>query len=400
MTSPIASCALMLAWALFCVPGPTAAANLEAEGVANIKPVGLERARQMAIEDAKEQVAMRAGVDIESTNIVGPRGVPLESSRIRKSALGDITIVREWQSDEQVHVRISANVDMSGAGLSASHKYKKKLAAVPFVVRKSTVSDDIDDIGKGFAGELMRRLDDSNKFLTKRSTYTLPPNAAGPSEDREAIVHLATMYDSQFLIAGEIIDAGTGEVGGVLGWFKHTQRRFEAQVFVYDGSTGTLIARHRVEQSAIGDIAVGRDKVFAGTSFMATNYGKAISAAIDASAALIVHDLENIPFTARVIRIADDKLVIDAGGTSLIAPGDKLVAYRLHKELPVMSYGSDAQFGITESPVATVSIVQVQPQFSICALPANSKAGQMEIGDLVRFDVVNRQPEPRPARMY
>lgn len=392
---------LWIAAALVLLASPLRAAIIEAEGVAAINPVGVERARQMAVQDAKNQVSMQAGVEIEMASIVTPRGVPLESSRIRPTAtIGKVTILREWQTGDNFHVRISANVESSEQVLAGSLKYKKKIAATPFVIRKSFVTDDIDDIGKGFASELLRRLDNGNKFLTKRSAYVLPSNSYGPSQDGAAVMHLATMYDSQFLIAGEIVDAGESFEGGYFGVFQHKKRRFEIEVFLYDGLTGTLISRHRIEKFAVGDVAIGRDKPFSSASFLATNFGQAIGQAIDTAAEMISRDLESLPFTARVIRIADGRFYIDAGGTSLVAPGDKLVAYRLRREFPVAGFGSGTEYGITETPVATVSIVQVQPLFSICALPANAKGATIELGDLVRFDFINQAPDAGRPNLF
>ncbi|MES2297909.1 MAG: flagella assembly protein FlgT middle domain-containing protein [Pseudomonadota bacterium] len=389
-------CALVV---LLCAP--LHAVTLEAEGLASIKPVGLERARQIAIADAKDRLTIAAGADIEANSIVNPKGANFESSRMRAAVIvGDITIVREWQTGDQLHVRISANVDVSAGAISASHKYKKKIAATPFVSRKSLSTEDIDDIGKGFAAELTRRLEGGGKFLTKRSSYVLPGASSGPSQDSEAVMHLATMYDSQFLVSGDIIDADSVDAGGYFGLFQHKERQLELEFFVYDGLTGNLIARHRVKQTASGEVQVGRDKPFGSAAFLATSFGQAISRAIDAAAMQITRDLENLPFTARVIRVVDERLYIDAGSTSLVSPGDKMVAYRVRKEFPVTGYGSGADYGITETRVATVAVAQVQPLFSICTLPAESKGVKMEVGDMVRFDIVNRQPEAAPGGIF
>lgn len=89
-----------------------------------------------------------------------------------------------------------------------------------------------------------------------------------------------------------------------------------------------------------------------------------------------------------------DRIYIDAGSTSSIAPGDQLIAYRLRKEVPLTSVTSGAEYGISETPVATVSIIQVQPSFSICALPGKTTGTVLEAGDLVRFEFIGTPHTP------
>jgi hypothetical protein len=70
-----------------------------------------------------------------------------------------------------------------------------------------------------------------------------------------------------------------------------------------------------------------------------------------------------------------------------VAPGDQLVIYRLDARQQV--YGADplVPLGTVESPVGTVSIVQVQPGFSIGTVMPPAAVRQVSAGDMVRFDV-------------
>ena len=379
-------CIALTAMMLFVLALPLRAEVIEAEGVASIKTSGIERARQLAIEDAKDQASMQAGVEVRTATMVSQGGISFETGRMRPTArIGKVTVVREWQAGDDFHVKISANLEHH---LLVSQKYKKKITATPFFIQKSYLTGDLDDISTGFSRELLRRLDAGNKFIIKNSLYVLPVASNGPSQDNTAVMRLATLYTSQFVIAGEILDVGSSDEGGFFDFFQHKRRRFDVDVFVYDGLTGALIARHRMSEFADGDVFVGRDKQFGSASFFSTKYGQAINRTIDAAAELISKDLEQLPFTAKVIQITDGNIYIDAGGTSFIAPGDKLVAYRIKRELSLRGLGSGSEYGITETPVATVSIIQVQPMFSICTLPSSAKNVTMEVGDLVRFDFV------------
>lgn len=377
--------------ALILLPLPLMAAIIEAEGVAAIKPVGLEQARQMAFQDAKNKISLQAGVGIEMSTALGAERVPLESSRMRPAAtIGKETILREWQTGDYYHVRISVNMESSDDVAPVSKKYKKKITSTPFKIRKSYVTDDIDELANGFSNELLHRLEIENKFLTKKSQYVISANLSGASQDNTAVMRIASMHDSQFVISGEIVDAGISYDGGYFGILQQKKRRFEVDVFVYDGLTGALIASHKVGAFSTGDVAIGRSKPFASAAFFSTNFGQAINRTIDSVAELISKDLESVPFTAKIIKIADGQIYIDAGGTSFVAPGDKLVAYHRQRELSIIGFGPGSEYGVTETPVGTVSIVQVQPLFSIATLLTRVKGVKVEVGDFIRFDFVGK----------
>lgn len=376
--------------ALSLSPGPLFAGIIEAEGVAAIKPAGVERARQLALQDAKDQVMLQAGVGVEISSAMSSSKIPLESSRMRAAAIIEkITIDREWQMDDYFHVHISANIRTSDEDASViNRKYKRKIAATPFFSKKSY--NDIDDIEQGFSNELLRRLEHGNRFLTRKTQYSITANASGATQDAGAVVSMASMYDSQFLISGEIVDASISNGSGILGLLQYKQRHFEVDFFVYDGLTGALIASHRVDALVTGDVTVGRDRPFGSASFFSTEFGQAINKTINSAAELISKDLENLPFTAKVTKIVDGRIHIDAGATSFVAPGDKLVAYRRRREFSTNGYSPSSEYRLTETPIATVSIVQVQPLFSIGMLPASSKDAVVGIGDFVRFDFVGQ----------
>lgn len=364
---------------------PAQAAVFEAEGVAAIKPAGPERAREMAIKEAIDQVANQAGLEVRGESRVDSQGIPLESSRVRATVkVGEVRVIREWQDDDHFHVRISAVTEQSNYVMTATRKYKKKITATPFLIRKQYQINDIDNLSSGFSRELMRRLADKNEFLTRNSRDVIAMDSNGLRPDPMAMMELAQQNDSQFIVSGEIVDAGNSQDGKR--WFGTDKRWFELDLVVYDGLTGSLIARHRLGEFAEGNVLIGHEKPFASKSFLATPYGQAINKTIDAAAEMITVDLERIPFAAKVIRVENGQVYVNVGGTSLLAPGDRLVVYHKETRFSTSGFGSSQEYGITETPVATVSIVQVQPLFSIGTLLTGGKNASVEAGDLVRFD--------------
>jgi hypothetical protein len=370
------------------------AATIEAEGVAKVNAGGMELTRQSAIRDAVRQASMQtSGVMIETTEKVTPSGSSTTSSRVRTDInLGKPTIVREWTEGELFHVLVRIDAVQPDTPITREHpSYKKKIVATPFHIYKSRQVTDLDDIANGFPRELVRRLENTGKFLTRISKYVFsvePSRTAIP--DINAVKELSGTNDSQFVVSGEILDAGSESEGGALGFFETKKRRFEVEIFIHDGITGAQIAHHRLFRSATGDVIVGRDKPFGTSAFFSTDFGKAVDAMFDSAVALILTELDALPFTAKISRIQEEKIYIDAGATSYIAPGDTLSVYRLKDELQISGSGTNSRYSAPETPIATVTINQVQPLFSIGELSVSPKSAKVRSGDYVRFESLNR----------
>lgn len=369
------------------VAGLAHAAPIEAEGVAAIADGGAARARQLAIKDALEQLGLRSGARVELAAGAGTRGA-YDSSRVQPTAEFDrYTVVREWQSGPMLHVRVAVKEEEARPKGSVNLGYKKKIVVTPFHVRRSPQLDDVDDIATRLPQELLRRLTGTGKFLGKSSPYVISPGASGPGTDTAAVRRLAAMHEGQFVISGEIVDAGHFGKPALYGLIDRKARRIEIEFFVHDGLTGVLLARRTASVEQVGTQRIGRDKPFGSASFAATLFGGAIMRALDDGVAGILLDLAPLPFMAKVVQVQGERIFIDAGSTSSVTPGDQLVLYRADPRQQV--YGADplAPLGTVESPVGTVSIVQVQPGFAIGTMTPPSTARQVSAGDLVRFDV-------------
>ena len=367
---------------------PVFAAPLEAEGVAAIADGGLARARQLAIRDALEQLGLRSGARVDVATGTSTRGKTVESSRVQPAFdFERYTVLREWQTGQQLHVRIAVKEEDARPRGSVNLGYKKKIVVTPFRVRRSPQLDDVDDIATRLPQELLRRMGSSGKFLGRESAYVISPGTNGPSADTAAVRRIASMYESQFVISGEILDAGNFEQPAWYGLIEKDARRIEIAFYVHDGLTGVLIARRTALVEQVGERRVGRDKPFGSASFAATPFGGAILRALDEGIAGVAADIAALPFMAKVVQVQGERIFIDAGSTSSVAPGEQLVIYRLDPRQQV--YGADplVPLGTVETPVGTLSIVQVQPGFSIGTVTPPGAARQVSAGDMVRFDV-------------
>ena len=369
---------------------PAQAAPAEAEGVALIDEGGTARARQAAIRDALEQLGLRsaARVDVATGSGARPAGKPLESSRVQPGAEFDnYQVVREWQTGQLLHVRVAVKEEEARPRGNVNLAYRKKIVVTPFHVRSSPQLDDIDNIATRLPQELLRRMGETGKFLGKDSPYVIAPGTTGPAADTAAVRRIAALYESQFVISGEIIDASNFGKPAYYGLLKKDARRIEIAFYVHDGLSGALVARRTVVAEGVGERRIGRDKPFGSASFAATPFGGAILRALDEGIDLITRDIAPLPFMAKVVQVQGERIFIDAGSTSSVTPGDQLVLYRSDARQQV--YGNDplVPLGTVEAPLGTVAIVQVQPGFAIGRIEPASAAKQVSAGDLVRFDV-------------
>jgi hypothetical protein len=370
-------------------PLPGIAAPLEAEGVAAVNGGNLAQARQAAIRDALEQLGLRSGARVDVAAGASTRGnKSFESSRVQPAAdFARYTVLREWQTGQLLHVRIAVKDEDARPRGSVNLAYKKKLVVTPFHVRRSPQLDDVDDIATRLPQELLRRMTAGGSFLGKESPYVISPGSSGPSADTAAVRRIAAMYESQFVVSGEIVDASNFDKPAYFGLVNKDARRIEIAFYVHDGLTGVLLARHTALVEQVGERRVGRDKPFGSASFAATPFGGAILRALDEGIAGITADIAALPFMAKVVQVQGERIVIDAGSASSVAPGDQLVIYRADPRQQV--YGADplAPLGTVETPVGTISIVQVQPGFAIGTVTPPAAAKQVSAGDMVRFDV-------------
>lgn len=367
---------------------PVCAAPAEAEGVAAIAGGKLAQARQTAIRDALEQLGLRSGARVDVAAGASTRGKTVESSRVQPAFDFDrYTVLREWQTGQVLHVRIAVKEEDARPRGSVNLAYKKKIVVTPFHVRRSPQLDDVDDIAIRLPQELLRRMTAGGQFLGKESPYVISPGSNGPSADTAAVRRIAGMYESQFVISGEIVDAGNFDKPAWYGLINKDARRIEIAFYVHDGLTGVLLGRRTALVETVGERHVGRDKPFGSASFAATPFGGAILRALDEGIAAITADIAALPFTAKVVQVQGERIYIDAGSTSSVAPGDQLVVYRADPRQQV--YGADplAPLGTVEAPVGTLSIVQVQPGFAIGTMTPPGTARQVSAGDMVRFDV-------------
>jgi Flagellar assembly protein T, middle domain len=303
--------------------------------------------------------------------------------------------------------------------------YRKKLLLAHFQLQNPADANDLSHFQDGLQQELSRMLSASDHYLPQRTVneaaFNLQPGFYDPVLQPERVRELARRYGTQFVVGGVIRDIGAyGEQYG-LAWgsdirsgerkispsipmlklngglpalaelglkIKPASRRFEADVYVFDGASGALLKQQRFADSATGDVIQGRDYIFGSRRFYETDFGKMVEQQLEQMVAGVDQALACQAFAARISRVDKDRIFIDAGSTARITKGDKLQLFRVsgpHQLVAAVNGDSSMSLGTPEALLSAVTITQVQPLFAIAILESGSI--RPEVGDYVRFSM-------------
>lgn len=418
---------LLVPVGLLLISGPVQAQTVEAEGAARIES-SLPQAKRMALQDAIRQALIQADVSISTTTVTSSKGVMSDNMRLSaRGRVTHVTILNEWTGDGHYYVKIRARVPgdepamvivrakdsgdvddffensgdtvsavMRGNGgvIPASH-YRRKVAVSQFHVLDRTQIHDLPKIETELARELERRLASDGRVLTvDASQYLLPLTEEGVISQRRILGALpparephqvasefAESLGVQFVLTGVIRDMG------VSNHFLGTKmRHLELDLFIHDGISGASVARHRisetVEESLLPEMNPTEVSVMS-EKFFASPFGHKVDQMLDRMVNLVVKDVAEQPFTARVVRAEDNKVYFDAGGIANIRVGDVLNTYKL-SEVPVKDFPGQRALGYTETPATTLVVTQVQRLFSVGELI--EETARLAPGDVIRFE--------------
>ncbi|QEL54913.1 flagellar assembly protein T N-terminal domain-containing protein [Chromobacterium paludis] len=409
--------------AAFVLTAPASAAVLSAEGVAPLDN-GALAARDMAIRDAMRLISIGQGARVESVQVL-ENGRPAESATLTASGAvqGKVRVVNEYQQGKLYHVKIEVDTDGIEAGAPARSRdpscamppgrsLRRKLVTTYFNVDRPAEASDLADLATALPTELARRLA-RNPLLKVRDANTVSVLAdsriAEPAAGRDIASQLGLRQNVQFVVAGRVLSTSVtenslrpsffesnntsdqsaiynGPFSGLFGGgakYRPIQRQFDMEIWVYDGLTGSLLADERVGGLAKGEVVPKLPKPFASAGFWSTDYGRLVDKLMDKAAQRVDDIVSCIPFSARVVRKEGNRVYINAGLLDGMAVGDKLLLYKRSSGQPVRDLISGADLGMPESLNGDVSLIQVQPNFSIGVMQSNSQP--VAEGDYVRF---------------
>ncbi|MDF0604202.1 flagellar assembly protein FlgT [Neisseriaceae bacterium TC5R-5] len=410
--------------------GTTHAEILSAEGVAPLEQ-GVTAARDLAMQDALKLLALSQGARVESAQLLD-KGQLTESGSLTPiaPAQGQLRIVKEFAKDGLYHVLVeldtgskpaaaattvaagAVSAERSRCAMPPGRALRRRLVTTYFQVDRPAEASDMPELATMLPTELARRLGHKPLF-TVRDANTVSLLADGhiaePAAGAEMARRIGQQEGVQFVVAGRVLSTSVTAKGVKTSWFESnntsqqgifyngpfaglvggavkyvpTERQFDAEVWLYDGLTGALLARERVGDMVRGQVALPLPRPFASTAFWQTDYGGLVDKVLTQASERISELISCIPFAARVVKVNGKQVYLNAGLLDGLAVGDKLLLYKPQSAQLVRELVSGRELGIPEILTGDVTITQVQPNFAIGI--AQLSGQKVEEGDYARF---------------
>ena len=268
---------MLLFWMLSLFAGFAHGAVLEGVGHANIRENNLDQARTEARQAAMRDLALQYQARVSTRDTM--ENGQLVGSHTELSAMAQVrnaTIVDEYRSGNLLRVIVRAELsDAEGsagsckAGQASGLRKRVAVTAFPITRPEQGGGAALDDAGEQLPRELVARLQQQGQLQVLGATSLqlfsnlpdAPTSQKNPASNQLTnVVQLARELGAQFVVAGVIRDIGLADPGAwgssILDRMQRgigmadTSRRFEAEVMVFDGFSGSPVFRQRFETSA------------------------------------------------------------------------------------------------------------------------------------------------------
>lgn len=361
------------------------AAWVQGTGQAVIRNNDLTAAREMARDAALRDAALRYEANIASEDTMH-NGV-LTDSRLTVASQArarQVNVLEEQRSGDVIRLTVEAEMSKgSRCGAGAASRMSKRVAVTgfPLVNTDQARFGQIGDVDQVLPQKLQQRLQETGKVqvLSSSGTQLFPnPDNAPTSQNFDNsltnVIKLARELDAQFVVTGVIRDLGMADPAAwgtsVLDRVQRSmgmanqKRRFVADLFVYDGYSGSPVYRKRFITTGNWDIDPDETTGFGSLAFDQTDYGKAVKKTMSEMSQAVSQALTCQPFMTRIKRVDGQQVYLSAGATSGLRPGDKLHLYRSYRFFD----SPDATPELRDAKT-TVTVNQVHPEFSSGLMP-------------------------------
>ncbi|MBS3804277.1 MAG: flagella assembly protein FlgT [Oleiphilaceae bacterium] len=370
----------VLAGAVLASFAPVAqAVVLEGTGQAAIRDGDMDAARSEARRAALREVALQYEARIASEETVS-NGVVTDSrlTVASRAQARDVQLIQESRHGNLLRVTLRADMTSGSSCGGDAYRLKKKVAVTGFPVMQPEQAryGRLDDAGEMLPQAIQAQLRNSGDFqvLSANDLQLLGDLLNAPTRQAfdnrlSNVTGLARELGAQFVVAGVIRDMALVDASAwntsMAGRLKrglgvvNQNRRFVADMIVYDGFSGTPVYQKRFQTEAVWDESIGGSTGFGSAGFQQTSYGRAVSGVITAMAKAVDEALTCQPFMTRITRVDGEKVTLSSGASAGLRPGDELHLYRSYSYFD--SKGATPELSDSKS---TVTLDSVHPEFS------------------------------------
>lgn len=360
---------------------------LEGIGHATIYNDDVDSARQEAKKAALRDVSLQYEARISSRDTM-ENGVVTES-RLQvasSSRARSVKVVDEYRRGNLLRVTVRADMSESGscsAGEASGLRKRVAVTGFPMVYPDQARIGRIDDAGEILPQLLQADLRNTGNLqvfgaTTQRlfSDLLNAPTQQKFSNRLTNVIQVARELGVQFVVAGVIRDVGVSDpdawgssiidrmqrgVGAA-----NQNRRFVADLMIYDGFSGAPVYQERFATEARWDAGPGSSDGFGSAGFQQTSYGQAVAGLMKDMTAAVDNALACQPFITRVTRVDGSKVTLDSGATAGLRPGDELKLYR-----SASFFDSPEATPELQDSGTTMTVNNVHPDFSNGRIPVS-----------------------------
>lgn len=360
---------------------------LEGIGHATIYNDDVDSARQKAKKAALRDVSLQYEARISSRDTM-ENGVVTES-RLQvasSSRARSVKVVDEYRRGNMLRVTVRADMSESGscsAGEASGLRKRVAVTGFPMVYPDQARIGRIDDAGEILPQLLQADLRNTGNLqvfgATTQRLFSDLLNA--PTQQKfnnrlTNVIQVARELGVQFVVAGVIRDVGVSDpdawgssiidrmqrgVGAA-----NQNRRFVADLMIYDGFSGAPVYQERFATEARWDAGPGSSDGFGSAGFQETSYGQAVAGLMKDMTAAVDNALACQPFITRVTRVDGSKVTLDSGATAGLRPGDELKLYR-----SASFFDSPEATPELQDSGTTMTVNNVHPDFSNGRIPVS-----------------------------
>ncbi len=316
-----------------------------------------------------------------------------------QAAVRDIRVLEEKVEGNLLSLRLSVDlVPRLACALQSTNRFRKKTAVLGFSLQvpSQAALGGLADVSQRFPAMLAQQLKGLDKHLIygayHHQLYSDVVNAPAVQSSQGTLtkaVQVAKEMGVQFVVSGVIRDLspfatpspGNSAWATMKSWVADPEqrRRFRVEVFIHDGFSGEILTQQIFETVGNWNLAVNEVTGFGSGAFLASDYGKQVSALLDEVTQLTNDTLSCQPFMARINRMQGKTLHFDAGALSGLRPGDELAVYRTYQ-----FSDSDGAKGTELTNVKTaLKVTQVHPDFATGVLPVDPGRLNIQTDDLL-----------------
>lgn len=375
---------LALGIVLAALPALTSAQSVVVEGQATIVGGDIAAARQAAIRDALGNAVRQGSVAV--SNVAATHNSALVFDQVLLRASGRVRrheVIDESRDADLIRVRIRAelepNTDAGGKPSVCREGHVKRvlIGAFPLQRPEQVLPEELYGYSQLTAREIATRFASQPAVMVGYQgdlvlNYARPKRVVGDfPADRQAWERVraeAEKHRAQYLLLGEFrafeLDAA------------REKRQLDLEVLLVDAFSGTIAARTRIAEVAIGEVVIPKAVLFGSAAHLRSGLGVAYDALLRRVAEWTEATASCLPFGTRVIRSENGRGYIDAGTEQRLAVGDSFTAFRV-RGTQITTSGGEV-LGQEKSAIGEARVTAVYPRFAIVDAVGG---GSLETGD-------------------